>query len=536
MTSSAAGPRLRLVCVNDVYSLERMPSLKTMVARARDEVPGVPVLVTMAGDFLAPSLLSSMDHGRGMVDVMNDVGFTHVCFGNHEDDIAPDELAKRAAELHAAWLNTNVEGLTFELPTHQIVEVAGGGRAVRVGLLGVVMGDPSVYLKTPFGARRVVRANEAALAMAARLVSEGGCACVVPLTHQPFADDRALAAAGYAARIPLVVGGHEHEVHVEQIESAWVVKAGADARHALVVDLVWPAEAPGEGAPDLPAVHVRLVDVEAHPEDPSTRARVTAHMAPVRQLESATLLDLAEGEVLSSVGTRARQTSMGTMICSRIRDALRADACLLNGGGIRASREYAGRLTYGDVKAELPFDNEVVVARLPGRVVRDAVAASRARAPREAGCFLQVDDRARVEGPGHALVELAGAPLEPEREYAVAIVRELLLGLDGIEPLARFGAAHPERVPPSGSGREIKVVLVDAFSIAIWNSLGGLDAVDANRDGYADEPEVREAIARVRNEAPSPIVAGLVIKALDVDHDHRISREEAAAVERSQGG
>jgi 2',3'-cyclic-nucleotide 2'-phosphodiesterase (5'-nucleotidase family) len=37
--------------------------------------------VVLAGDFLAPSLLSSLDSGRGMVDVMNDVGIEFVCFG-----------------------------------------------------------------------------------------------------------------------------------------------------------------------------------------------------------------------------------------------------------------------------------------------------------------------------------------------------------------------------------------------------------------------------------------------------------------------
>jgi hypothetical protein len=260
-------------------------------------------------------------------------------------------------------------------------------------------------------------------------------------------------------------------------------------------------------------------------------------MRRVHALETATLVKLAPGEVLSSVGTRARQTSMGTLMCSSLRDALGADGCIMNGGGIRGSREYRVHVTYGDVKTEVPFDNEVVVARIPGRVLKDAIAASRARAPADCPSFLQVDDRMRV-GPGDALLELAGAPLDPDREYAIALVRDLLMGLDDIEPLVRFGREHPDHVPPPDSGREIKVILVDAFSVALWKHLGGFDAVDTNHDGFVTEPEVERAITTAISEPASPITADLVIQALDVDHDHAISRSEAEAADktRKRGG
>jgi 2',3'-cyclic-nucleotide 2'-phosphodiesterase (5'-nucleotidase family) len=60
------------------------------------------------------------------------------------------------------------------------------------------------------------------------------------------------------------------------------------------------------------------------------------------------------------------------MFASGVRAALGVDACMINGGGIRGDRDYEGVFTYGDLEAELPFANEVVVASMPGRVVRDA--------------------------------------------------------------------------------------------------------------------------------------------------------------------
>lgn len=511
--------RLRIVSVNDVYELTNLPRLRSLVRRAAEVDPADALLVVVAGDFLSPSILSSLDAGRGMIDCLNAVGVTHVTFGNHEDDLATEDLLARVRELRATWLATNVRALDPELPTSDVLEVAG----VRVGLVGVVMNNPAVYRRAPFGGAPVQDANEAALDEAERLVRDAGCSFVVPVTHQFVDDDRALARAQRGRWFPVICGGHEHTVILEDLGGTWLVKAGADARRAAVIDV-------SVGASGVSA-SARFEEVASYPEDPELRARVDGHMRRVRALEEATLLDLPAGEVLSSIGTRVRQTSMGTMLASRIRDALGAEGCLLNGGGIRGSREHRGALTYGALKAEVPFDNEIVVARLPGRVVAEAIVASRRHAPRESGGFLQVDDRMRVEQPGDALLAVAGEPFDPAREYRIALVRNLLMGLDRIEPLVRFAEEHPERVPEVGSGRDVRMVLVDAFSVALWKQLGGFDAVDANADGRVTPSEVAAALVRVRGQKQPEVVAGLVVHALDKDLDHLISRDEADAVE-----
>lgn len=533
MSRPEALPALRIVAINDVYSLENLPRLRALVLRHRAEVPSGALLVTLAGDFVGPSVLSSLDAGRGMVDCMNAVGVTHATFGNHEDDIPHEELKRRVRELAGVWLATNVRGFEPELPASVTVLVRGASRTVKVGLLGVVMTDAAVYRGAPFGEElRLEPPNAAALREAARLVREEGCACVIPLTHQPLDDDRALARAQRAPPFPVIIGGHEHDPHVEEVLGTWIEKAGSEAVRAAVIDLEWPATAPAVGTPDLPAVRITFELVADYAEDAALRARVDLHMARVHDLEVAPLLTLALGETLSSVGTRVRQTSFGALVCERVRDSLGADACLFNGGGIRASREYTGRLTYGDVKAEIPFDNEVVVATMPGRVVADAVAASRAHAPVESGGFLQVDAGVAVAADGRTVLAIGGAPLEPARDYRVALVRNLLTGLDHIEPLVRFATEHPERLPPAGCGRDVKLVLVDAFSLELWRHLGAFDDIDTDRDGVVDEKELAAAIGRATGGASSDIAAGLVLRALDAEREHVVTRERAEKARR----
>jgi 2',3'-cyclic-nucleotide 2'-phosphodiesterase (5'-nucleotidase family) len=533
-TAARRGPRLRIVSINDVYALENLPRLATLVAAA--ETPDL-TLVVLAGDFLAPSILSSLDGGRGMVECLNAVGVTHVTFGNHEDDVPLLALQSRVGELHAKWLATNVHGFTPALPSSDVIEVtAPGGRTVKVGLVGVVMDDAAVYRDVPFGGAWIEPPNEAVRRAGRELVEHLGCACVVAVTHQPLDDDRRLAAEGAALRVPVIVGGHEHTVHIEQMGAAWIVKAGMDAQAGAITDLVWPAEAPAAGAPDVPAVSVRLEPVAGYAENAALRTLVDLHMLRVHALEGAALVALGEGESLSSVGARMQPATLGTLVCSRLRDALGAEACVFNGGGIRAARTYTGRFAYGDLKAEVPFDNEVVVVRLPGAVLRDAVAMSRAHAPAESGGYLQVDDRMIVHEPTHVLTAIGGVPLDPERDYRVAMVRNLLEGMDHIAPLVDYARAHPERVPPVGSGRDAKIVLVDAFARVLWKQLGGFDAVDANHDGRVTRTEIADAVARLTHAAPSSVAAELVLQSIDTKHQGEITPDELEGLEDKRGG
>ncbi len=218
-----------------------------------------------------------------------------------------------------------------DLPFTPGMEAAGDVIEVgsaRVGLLGVVMNDPSVYRGVPFGSHGLENPNEVVLRESEKLLAT--CTAVIPITHQSMDDDRALAAS---SRFPVIVGGHEHVPLLEQVASTFIVKVGMDAERASVIDLVWP-EVPGLAV--IPVTTITLEPVVDHAEDPAMRARVDGHLAKVHELETSTLFTLAPGQTLSSVGTRRQQTTLGSLVCSIIRDTLLADAALFNGGGIRA--------------------------------------------------------------------------------------------------------------------------------------------------------------------------------------------------------
>merc|ERR1740138_1701665 len=57
---------LRIIMVNDVYEIENLPQLATCIQQMGTGGPYQTICV-LPGDFVAPSLLSSLDKGRGMI-------------------------------------------------------------------------------------------------------------------------------------------------------------------------------------------------------------------------------------------------------------------------------------------------------------------------------------------------------------------------------------------------------------------------------------------------------------------------------------
>ena len=85
--------RLTIVQITDVYTLDNFASLKTMMETIRTSQQTASggssnnnnnnnkVLSMLTGDFLAPYLLSSIDHGKGMMIAINETPIDYLTWG-----------------------------------------------------------------------------------------------------------------------------------------------------------------------------------------------------------------------------------------------------------------------------------------------------------------------------------------------------------------------------------------------------------------------------------------------------------------------
>ena len=103
--------KLRIVQITDVYTLVNFPKLKTLVEQKKAEVEaeGGKCISLLTGDFLAPYLLSSFDKGVGMMSMLNKTPIDYVIWGNHEHDMAHEDVMNREKEYKGVWINSNMQ-------------------------------------------------------------------------------------------------------------------------------------------------------------------------------------------------------------------------------------------------------------------------------------------------------------------------------------------------------------------------------------------------------------------------------------------
>ena len=546
---------LRIIHINDVYVLENLPSLATLI-REQSVGPDRTIAV-LPGDFVAPSLLSALDMGFGMVDTLLKAGIRYVCFGNHEADIPTDALLKRIEEFQSKggiWLNTNMPGFPVPLPEYSIVEVSGQTQTRRVGLIGLLCNYPGMYSAGAFaGAVSSLKpVNDTAVNYRSKLYAEKAVDLVIALTHQNIADDRRLAGMTLQNKktplFPLILGGHDHDVFMEQAPTtgAWVVKAGSDAHKTAIIDLTWENE-----ATSVPEINVELVETSHEwPPDPEVKAVVEQHQAVLSALDSAIIYrHPKDAPLLSSKGIRLHETTVSTLLCTAVRESLSyndrdnpVDCTLLQAGMIRAQKDYpSGRFTLKSLRLEFPMSRDVVVVPMPGRVIAAAIKDTRSDEGKVARPrYLHTCDNVVVAPRGEKVISINGLPFSPDKVYTVAIRIDLLTGLDNIKDLVNYANNElPGGPPPSDAGRPIKPVVLDYFMRRLWRRLPAFDAIDINGDGILSHEEIKEAYTQVfgwdadgdgivtedERKAVELLVQKL-ISTLDMDDNGKIDREE----------
>lgn len=275
--------------------------------------------------------------------------------------------------------------------------LTSGGQTRRIELLGLNTGDPGLYTATAWGgagAACIEPIVPCAKSWREKLIADGAD-LVLPMTHQVMPLDREMANE-CGADFPIIIGGHDHQPYLETVNGSVITKQGADATLIGVVDITWPTPDTPGGAP---TVEVKQLPSSDYAPEPACEALMEKHKSVLKALDVAKLCTVPNSTHLNSKGIRLAQTTMGTLLCSALRDSLVADCAVINAGNIRGNTEYDPEkhsVTYADLKSEIPFDSKVTVVPLPGKVINEIVAFTRQFAlqepPVEKGMYAQLDD------------------------------------------------------------------------------------------------------------------------------------------------
>eukprot|EP00934_Nitzschia_sp_Nitz4_P009328 Nitzschia sp. Nitz4//scaffold14_size191712//159090//160985//NITZ4_001751-RA/size191712-processed-gene-0.289-mRNA-1//1//CDS//3329537011//9318//frame0 len=356
---------LRIVAINDVYELDNLPRLRTFLGSLQDNRPSA---VVLAGDFLSPSTLSSIDLGRGMVDTLRALGMSHVSLGNHEQDFGLAAMRRRFEELkepvlvpacspnepfftpyfsHVRVLNSNIrselatmDAEWMETLTHPFDIVTTPCSKVRVAFLGLLSDEPQVFRDGTFRGIPIDDMIETYQTYYQQLLqptpsggtesttsstnmnageSDGPLADIcIPLTHAGISRDRELAQAmlemdHIGHDHGLIIGGHDHEPYDESVyseegdRSVRILKSGMEANAASLIDLTFQLDPEEQKPPKLTNIDYSLVELKDYAPCVTVQKIVDKHQAILKAFELESIVDINKSSLIPA----------GTLLSSR---------------------------------------------------------------------------------------------------------------------------------------------------------------------------------------------------------------------------
>lgn len=432
---TSAPVTIRLVQTNDI---DRMGAEKNrggfakLAAVIKAERARGNALFLHAGDTLSPSLLSGFDKGRHIIDILNRMGVDAMAPGNHEFDLGPDAFRDRMAEAKFDVLATNVvdgNGLPANTKADKIIEIEG----VKIALFGLTTEDtPTVSSPGSITFRSTIdTAREKAKELRA-----AGADLVVALAHTPLAVDMILVRS---AGIDVIVGGHDEHLLAFYDGKTVLTEAESQGNYVVVTELtVTKGQKDGKTSISW-TPNFRIVDTATVEPDPEIAAVVKGYEDQLSKE-----LDVPIGVTRTPLDSRratvrSGEAAIGNLIADAMRDAVKADVAITNGGGIRADKQYAEgqTLTRRDILSEMPFGNTTVSLELTGDQLKAALEQGLSqlregggRFPQVSGLRVEVDPKAPV-GSRVVSVTVGGAPLDPARTYRIATNDFMARGGDG---------------------------------------------------------------------------------------------------------
>ena len=364
----------------DAESHIGVDELTTYLKTARLNNPNSVFLST--GDMWQGSSESNLTRGKIMTEWMNDLDFAAMSLGNHEFDWGEDAIAENAEAAEFPILAINV----YDRETNQRVEycqssVVVEGSGVQIGIIGAI-GDcyssiavdkcEGVYFKTGRDLTNLVKEE-------ADRLRQSGVDFIVYSIHDGYGSTRSGSVASVTGRdldsyydtslsdgyVDLVFEGHTHQGY-----------------RLLDEHGVYHLQNRGDNKGGISRVKVVINSVTG---DYDVRETELVSTAKYQKLEDDPIVEQLLEKYADQI-SKAGQV-LGYNTAYRDRDAMRQLAAdmyyqaglaewgdeydIVLGGGFMSIRApgylTAGEVTYGDLQALFPFDNDLVLCSIQGR-------------------------------------------------------------------------------------------------------------------------------------------------------------------------
>ena len=439
------------------------------------------VLTVDVGDHLQGGTLGAITEGEAIIELMNEVGFDVVTLGNHEFDYGTDQLEKLGKNISSTYINSNFcfnsnKSTIYE--PYKIVEVG----SKKIGFIGVL--TPLTFSKTYLvkvmdeetGNPMYDFRGEELEQLIQKYINElkeKNVNYTILLTHlgmgvEQYTSDGLLSKL---EGVDAVFDGHTHSVYnvkakdktnaeipiaqtgtkLESIGKL-IIKTDGTIETEIIKEVPEPKNINGAKSLNR-SKSERWVDGKTNTFITDLISRYDNQLKIIVGYSEFDLIIKPEDSTDShSIYCRVQECTVGDLVADAINNLAKGDFAIVNGGGIRNNMK-KGNITRADVIEALPWFNNVVVKKLTGQNILDALEFGVRNYPQASGGFPQVSSElsfdfdpeiestvevdkdgvfVKVNGERRVFdVKLNGEAINPENTYDVTLLEFTASGGDG---------------------------------------------------------------------------------------------------------
>jgi len=324
------------------------------------------------GDEMQGTALSNVTFGRTTVAALNVLGIDAAAIGNHEFDWSIDTLRQRMREAKYPFVSANITtrdgSARPDWVTPWTLITKYGTRIAVIGLTttetptataprnvqGLAFGDGAAAIKRYLPEAR-------AQADFVIVVAHVGATCDSGMGGACHGEVLDVARQLDSGSVDLIVAGHSHQRVNTVVNGIPIVEAQSSARSIGVVDFVRTG--------GRREVRIDLVT----PYADQVRPDVALTEALGRQQQAVRIItERTVGRLKFPMKREGQEYGLGRLIADAQRSAGRADAAIMNNGGIRADLP-SGPVTWGMVYQVQPFQNRLQRVTVKGSVLQEAL-------------------------------------------------------------------------------------------------------------------------------------------------------------------
>ena len=449
------------------------------------------IIIVDVGDHIQGGILGSVSDGSAIIKIMNKVGFDVAILGNHEFDYGIEQLSKLSENITSKYISSNFcykKNKTSVYKPYKIIE-KGGKKIAFIGVLTPLTftktylstlrdsnGDPIYDFLTDNNTQELYDRIQENIN---KVRKEEGADYVILLTHigmelEKYTSDGLLSKI---ENVDAVLDGHTHLIYnttTKDMKSKDIHISQTGTKLQSIGKLILKNDG---------TIISEIIQVITEPSDTTNAIKLTRggnevwvnkdmnnfinnifseYEGELNILYGNSEYDLIirpEGTIDSHfIYCRYQECTVGNLLADAFKNAGNSDAAIVNGGAIKSNIN-KGNLTRSQLMEVAPYFNNIIVKRLPGQCILDALEFGISKHPTESGGFPQVsgisydidtslNSTVEKDSQGQFLnvtgkrkvsnVIINGEEIDQNKNYSVSMSDYIGNGGDGYTMLAKY--------------------------------------------------------------------------------------------------